>query len=116
MADLASGRFDSEVVSNRSWLTGIPFYAVTVQQNEMFNAFLLPKTFDHASNQGAVVLHHLVLERDSDQITFRECRVARGFQQALEVVNGINVGSCGTGKNHNHRNPEGKHDCHAGGT
>jgi hypothetical protein len=57
-----------------------------------------------------------MLERDADQVAFSEGRMVCGFQEALEVMNRVNVRRCGASNDHSHRNSEGEDDCHAGGT
>ena len=51
--------------------------AVAVENGDLFEPRLRPETLDHPRDQRAVVLDHLVLERDPDQLSLGECAGAR---------------------------------------
>src|SRR5208283_5307539 len=70
MAGLAGWRVDAEVISHGPRLTRVAFHATAVQQYELFDARLFAEALDHLRYQGAVIPHHLVLERSADQFAF----------------------------------------------
>ncbi len=72
-----------------------------------------PKRLDHPRDQAAVVLHHLVLERDANQLALGQRGRARGLEQRLEVMDGVDVGAHGAGERHGGRDADRQADRHA---
>lgn len=102
MAGLTGRRVDPEIVLRGSGLTRVTFHAIAVQQYELFDTRLFTEALDHLRYQGAVISHHLVLKRGSDQFAFGERTGVDGFENALKVIDRIDVGGDGASRNHRH--------------
>ena len=116
MAGLAGGRVDPEIIPRGPRLTRIAFHAVAVQHYELFDARLFTEALDHLRYQGAVIPHHLVLERGSDQFAFGQRSGVCGFEKALKVMDRKDVGGDRAGHNHRRGDTEREADRHAGKT
>jgi len=82
----------------------------------LFDARLFTEALDHLRDQGAIIPHHLVLERSSDQFAFGKRSGVRGFEKALKVMDRKNVGGDRAGHNHCRGDTEREADRHAGKT
>ena len=116
MAGLAGGRVDPKIISRGPRLTGITFYAIAVQHYELFDTRLFTEALDHLRDQGAVIAHHLVLERGSDQFAFGERAAVCSFEKALKVTDRKDVGGDRASHNHRRGDTEREADRHAGKT
>src|ERR1039458_4643603 len=95
MTGLASWRVDPKITSRGPRLTGITVHAIAVQYYELFDARLFTEALDHLRYQGAVIAHHLVLERGPDQFAFGKRTTVFGCEEALKVTDRKDVrGDC----------------------
>jgi len=100
VAGLAGGRIDPEIISRGPRFTRVALHAVAVQHDELFDPRLFAEALDHLCDQGAVIPHHLVLERGSDQFTFGKRTGMDGFENGPEVIDRIDVSGDRAGHNH----------------
>jgi hypothetical protein len=82
----------------------------------LFDARLFTEALDHLRYQGAVIAHHLVFERGSDQFAFGKRTTVFGCEEALKVTDRKDVGGDGAGYNHRRGDTEREADRHAGKT
>ena len=80
----------------------------------MFHARLFSEALDHLRDQSAVISHHLVFERGSDQFALGKRAGVRSFHKALKMTDGEDVGRHRAGYNHRRRDAEREANRHAG--
>ena len=114
VAGLARRRRQGEVGARGERGAGVAGTPLAVEEHHVLDAWLGAEALDHRGDQAPVVLHHLVLERDPDEVSLREGRLAGRPDQRVEVVDGVEVRARRAGDRDGRRDASGKAERHAG--
>ena len=113
VAGLTGRRAQAQVGVRPRRRARVPQLPLPVEQHHPLDLRLVPEGLDHALDQAAVVLQHLVLETRPDQLSLRQRRRPRSRQQGLEVVDRVEVGADRAGDRDRRRDADGKSPGHA---